>query len=730
MHANMRPWLRPILVLVVIVAWLAVGGAGGQTFGKLSEVQENDSAAFLPSSAESTAAARAHAEFAPASSVPALLAVEGGAEDLATVQSFVDEVMSAPLEGDPEGRTVGEVTLTGPGGEGPQAIPSEDGEAILVSFAIDAEVFDSQVGEESFAQVFVETMRAAWEEADTGLTGYVTGPAGLVADLTAAFAGIDGILLLVALGVVLVILLIVYRSPVLPFLVLSTSMIALTGAIIAVYALANADVITLNGQSQGIMFILVVGATTDYALLLVARYREELLRTESPYTALATAWKRSLEPIAASAGTVVLGLLVLLLSDLKSNSALGPAGAIGIAASFFAALTLLPALLLIGGKHARGVFWPAMPRYRGDEATATADTVEEVEKRSGVWGRVSRGVDRHPRRVWIAAALGLAILAAFLPTFQPGGLGERDVFTQQTDSVSGFELLEEHFDAGATSPMRIITPEESVAEMVEAVSAVEGVETVYVLTPAVAAGAPPGAVEEDPLVIDGRVEVNAITRVAASSSAATDIAAEVRTVAHDVNPGALVGGQAAEALDTRLTSERDLRVILPTILVVILLVLMLLLRSVLAPVLIILANVLSFAATMGLSAIVFDHVFDFPGTDAAVPLLAFVFLVALGVDYSIFLMSRAREESLLHGSREGIRRALAVTGGVITSAGIVLAATFAALGVIPLIFLAQLAFIVAAGVLIDTFVVRSLLIPGLIGDIGRRAWWPSRKIRD
>lgn len=740
---NARTWVRPLLIVVVIAAWLAIGGAGGQTFGKLSDVQENDSAAFLPSSAESTEAAQAHAEFAPTDAVPVLLVVEGGASDVPTVHSFVDEALDAPLEGDPESRTVGDVILTGPGGETPQAIPSEDGEAILVTMSIDADVFAESVGEESFAEVFVTTLRDAWTEAETGLDGYVTGPAGLVADLSAAFAGIDGILLLVALAVVLVILLIVYRSPVLPFLVLSTSMIALTGAIILVYALAVADVITLNGQSQGIMFILVVGATTDYSLLLVARYREELIRVQSPYTALWTAWRRSLEPIAASAGTVVLGLLVLLLSDLKSNSSLGPAGAIGIVASFFAALTLLPALLLIGGKHARGVFWPAMPRYRGDDAPAEAKHADlsadereavtaQLETKAGVWGRVSRMVDGRPRVVWLAAAGGLAALAAFLPTFQSGGLGSRDVFLGEVESITGFEVLEQHFDAGATSPIRVIASEEEADAVLAAVSGIDGVDDAYVLTEAVAAGAPVGAVPNDPpLVIDGRVEVVGITQVAASSVEATEIVQDVRDEVHAIDPGALVGGQAAEQLDTRLTSERDLRVILPTILAVILVVLAFLLRAFVAPVLIMLANVLSFAATMGLAAIVFNHVFDFPGTDPAVPLLAFVFLVALGVDYSIFLMSRAREEALEHGNREGMRRALAVTGGVITSAGIVLAATFAALGVIPLIFLAQIAFIVGVGVLIDTFVVRSLLVPGLVADIGRVSWWPfTRRIAD
>ncbi|WP_169746871.1 MMPL family transporter [Demequina gelatinilytica] len=728
---NIRSWARPLLIILVIFAWLSIGGAGGQTFGKLSEVQENDSAAFLPSSAESTEAAAAHADFAPTDSVPTLLAVEGGADDVATVQSFVDDVLSKPLEGDPEGRTLGDVTLTGPQGQGPTAIPSEDGEAILVSFAVDADVFDEMAGEESLGQLYVDELRAAWSEADTGLTGYVTGPGGLVADLVEAFGGIDGILLLVALGVVLVILLIVYRSPVLPFLVLATSMLALTGAIIAVFALANADVITLNGQSQGIMFILVVGATTDYSLLLVARYREELLRIRSPYSALSHAWKRSLEPIAASAGTVVIGLLVLLLSDLKSNAALGPAGAIGIAASFLAALTLLPALLLIGGKHARGVFWPAMPRYRGDDAHEAEETIEAVEARAGVWGRISRGVDARPRVVWVSAALGLAVLAAFVPTFKSGGLGERDIFTAETESVTGFEFLEQHFDAGATSPIRVIAAEGSAEDVLAAVQGVDGIVDAYVLTPAVAAGAPAGSVPgEEPVVVDGRVEVDAITQVSASSAEALDIVADVREAVHAVDGEALVGGQAAESLDTRLTTERDLTVILPTILAVILVVLVLLLRAFVAPVLIILANVLSFAATIGLSAIVFTHLFDFPGTDPSVPLLGFVFLVALGVDYSIFLMSRAREESLQHGAKEGIRRALAVTGGVITSAGIVLAATFAALGVIPLIFLAQIAFIVAAGVLIDTFVVRSLLVPGLIGDLRARAWWASRRISD
>lgn len=728
MPMSSRAWLRPLVIVLVIAGWLAVGGVGGQTFGKLADVQENDAGAFLPSSAESTRAAELQAEFAPASAVPGIFVVDGvtGDEDLAAIEAFVDDVIAAPIAGDDQGRTVGDVLSPPASEQMPQVVPSEDGEAALVAFSIAADAVEESVGEGSLGELVAETIREVWADQDSDLNGHLTGGLGVLADLLAAFAGIDGILLLVALSVVLVILLIVYRSPVLPLLVLSTAMIALTGAILGVYALADAEIITLNGQSQGIMFILVVGATTDYALLLVARYREELVRVESTYSALWRAWRRSLEPIAASAGTVILGLLVLLLSDLKSNAALGPAGAMGIAAALLAALTLLPALLLIGGRRARGVFWPALPRYQASEERAGSDPSQAT----GFWPRVARSVDGHPRRTWIIAAGGLLLFAAFLPTFKASGLGEQDVFTARVDSVEGTEVLEQHFDAGATSPIRIFVPADQADATVEAAGAVDGVESAYVVTPSVAEGAPPGVVpDEEPLEIDGRVSVVAVTQVSSSSSEAADIVQGVRDAVHPLSEDALVGGQAAEQLDTRITTQRDTLIIIPTILAVIFIVLVMLLRSVLAPLLIVLANVLSYGATLGLSALLFNHVFGFPGSDPAVPLLGFVFLVALGVDYSIFLMSRAREESLTHGTRDGVRRALAVTGGVITSAGIVLAATFAALGVIPLIFLAQIAVIVGLGVLIDTFVVRSLLVPGLVSDIGRPVWWPwARRI--
>ena len=703
----------------MIVVWMGIGGAGGQTFGVLSSVQENENSAFLPSSAESTKAAEAHAQFVPSDAVPGLFVIDGaGPDQMAAVQSFVDAAVAAPLEGDEQGRTVGDILASDP-----HVVPSQDGQATLVVFDVTASLVGQASGEATLGELFAQSVRTTWARQDINADGYLTGAVGLVADLVEAFSGVDGILLLVALLVVLVILLIVYRSPVLPFLVLVTSMIALSGATVLVYAMAKADVITLNGQSQGIMFILVVGATTDYALLLVARYREELLHRRSPYDAMREAWRRSISAIAASAGTVIAGLLVLLLSDLKSNASLGPAGAIGIAAAFLAALTLLPALLLIGGKHARGVFWPARPRYLGDDDD-DATTIEAVEARSGVWGRVSRAVDARPRRVWIGAGALLVVMAAGLTQLEANGIGDRDVFLTKTESVEGFTVLEDHFAAGATAPVRLIVNQQDADAVLAAVKGVAGVEDAYLLTPAVAQGAPGGTVPGDPIVVDGRVEINAVTQASSTARAAQDVVAQIRATVHPQSEGALVGGSAAESLDTRLTTDRDIKIIVPVILVVIFVVLALLLRALVAPAIIVLANILSFGAALGVSALVFDDIFGFPGMDPGTPLLGFVFLVAWGVDYSIFLMSRAREESLVHGTSQGVRRALAVTGGVITSAGIVLAATFAALGVLPLIFLAQIAFIVGSGVLIDTFVVRSLLVPGLISDIGRASWWP------
>jgi RND superfamily putative drug exporter len=765
----LRTWRgigRGLVVLAVAVGWLAVGAFGGMAQGSLSQVQTNDSAAFLPSSAESTRAAELSAGFTESEALPVLVVLageEGEALDpgaVAAVQPVVAALPDVavpgadPAAGDPA--TIGDV-LTGD----PVVVPSEDGEALLVPLSLDAAATEQSLADdESVVGAVVEAVRDTLAEelgatADTageaGLYAWVTGPGGFVADLTNAFGGIDGILLLVALGAVLVILVLVYRSPFLPLAVILTAVFALCAAALVVYQLADAGVLTLNGQAQGILAILVVGASVDYALLIVARYREELRAVEAPVAAMRRALRRSVEPIAASAGTVVAGLLCLLLSDLASNRSLGPVGAIGIASAFLAAFTLLPLLLLIAGRRSRVLFWPRVPRpelgahaagpaeaapagapvpahHGAHEAPAPADPAPAA----GLWGRLARGVGRRDRLVWVVTSVVLLGCAAFLPTFQANGTSQADVFLTDVDSVAGEEVLAAHFPAGVVQPAIVIVAEDEMNSVVEAAEGVDGVQQAAPYTGASTTGAPPGGADPaaEPVVVDGNVRVDVTTEAAADTTEGVATVERLREAVHEVAPDALVGGAAAETLDAQDAGTRDLRVIVPVVLVVILLILMVLLRSVTAAVLLMAANVLSFAAALGVAALVFEHVLDCPGADPAVPLYAFTFLVALGVDYSIFLMTRVREESARIGTRDGVLRGLAVTGGVITSAGVVLAVTFAALGVIPLLFLAQLAFIVAFGVLLDTLVVRSLLVPALVHDVGPRVWWPSRLARE
>jgi len=412
------------------------------------------------------------------------------------------------------------------------------------------------------------------------------------------------------------------------------------------------------------------------------------------------------EPIAASAATVILGLLCLLLSQLGSTRGLGPIGALGIAGALVASLTFLPAVLLLFGRR---IFWPIVPRV--DHVHA-----EDSVGRRGLWGRVAGIVGRHPRRTWVLALVALLACAAFAPTLKAGGVTQSQLFLNKVESVTGQEVLARHFPAGSGSPVQIIAPQAKAERALTAVKSVGGIASAFV-------GQTPGV---PPKVVDGNVLIQATLAPAADSPAAEGVVEQLRGRLDQVGPDVLVGGSTAINLDVRQASERDLRVIIPAILAVVFLVLMLLLRSLVAPLVLVVANVISFAATLGVAAVVFNHVFGFPGSDPATPLYAFVFLVALGIDYSIFLMTRVREEARERGTRPGILVGLAVTGGVITSAGIVLAATFSALSVIPILFLVQIAFIVAFGVLLDTLVVRSLLVPAFAHDIGARIWWPSR----
>ncbi|MGW6281828.1 MMPL family transporter [Kribbella sp. NPDC055071] len=699
-------WGWRAAIAAVLIGWLVLGAIGGPNVGKLSEVQENDNANFLPKQAESTLVANESAKFVDSKALPYFVLIERDSgitpADLAAANAFLTKVPTLDLG---NGRTIGDY-LAAPA---KTVIPSEDKKALLLTVELDGDRADEVVKSgETVLFAVADTMRTDIKQdlTPTGLTVYVTGPGGVFADFVVAFSGIDGILLGVALAVVFVILLIVYRSPILPIAVLLTAVFGLALAALVVYPLAKNGTLELNGQSQGILFILVVGASTDYALLLVSRYKEELHDFESKYDAMRVAWRAAVEPIAASAATVILGLLCLLLSQLGSTKGLGPVGAIGIAGALVASMTFLPAILLAFGRR---IFWPSIPRL---------DHVHARDQVGGrkLWGRVSGLVGRRPRRVWVITALALLACASFLPTFKASGISQEDLFLDKVESVTGQQELAKHFDAGAGTPVQILTPVAQADQVVQTTAKVDGVGTA-------SASPAPGV---PPKVVDGKVLVQATLKVPADSPDATKVVQHLRTELDKISPDILVGGNTAINLDVLDASKRDLRVIIPSILAVIFIVLMLLLRSLVAAVLLVIANVLSFTATVGVSALAFNHLFKFPGADPSIPLYGFVFLVALGIDYSIFLMTRVREESQEHGTRPGILVGLAVTGGVITSAGVVLAATFSALAVLPILFLVQIAFMVAFGVLLDTTIVRSLLVPSLAYDIGRKVWWPSK----
>jgi RND superfamily putative drug exporter len=684
-------WAKAALpALVVLLGLLVVAPVASTLAGKLTGVTENDQAAFLPDSAESTRSLALETQFAGTQDIPALIVwerPEGLTEDDLADVAAAGQRLSA---------------VEGTAGPASPPIPSEDGKAVQVVLPLPA---DNSSFEE-LPGVIEEVTEAAQVQ---GLPSYVTGPGGQFADFAAAFEGIDGRLLFTTVGVVLVILLLIYRSPVfLPVLV--SAGLALVMAQAVVYLLARDGVLTVDGQSQGILSVLVLGAGTDYALLLISRFKEELHREDSWSVAMHRALLGSVPAIVASGATVILGLLCLLLSDLNSNKSLGPVGAIGIAAAVLAMTVFLPALLMVFGRY---WFFPFVPRHDDD-----------VSHDKGVWGRVARLVGRRPRAVWITTSLVLAFAALFTTQLEADGLSTAEQFTIEVDSVQGQEVLARHFPAGTGVPVSVIGDAAEGDRLLDLVSGVPGVAQAA-LTPE--APGPPGAAPEQagpPKVVGDRVQVQALLDVASDSPEAEATVLRLRSAVDEVGDDVLVGGGTAVVYDIKQESARDSRVIIPAILVVIFIVLAVLLRAIVAPLLLVGTVVLSFFATLGVCALVFEHVFGFAGADPSFPLFAFVFLVALGIDYNIFLMTRVREEAQLHGTRAGTLKGLAVTGGVITSAGVVLAATFAALGVLPLVPFAELGFAVAFGVLLDTLIVRSLLVPALVHELDDRTWWP------
>ena len=710
LHSRVPRPLRVLIPAVLMLVWLAAAGIGGPYFGKVSEVSSNDRTSYLPASADATRVQALLGEFSGSDAIPAVIVFVG--EAALSGEQLAD--LDARIAALPELDGVGEGVSPG--------IPSADGRAVQAFVPLDSGggIADT-----------VEAVTAALQDGlPAGVSAYVTGPAGFTADLVAGFSGIDGLLLMVALIAVFLILVLVYRSLLLPIAVLSTSLFALCAALLLVWWLAKWGILLLSGQTQGILFILVIGAATDYSLLVVSRYREQLRVSVDKWIAVTRAVRGSFEPIIASGGTVIAGLLCLLLSDLKSNSTLGPVAAIGIVFAMLSALTLLPAILYAFG---RAAFWPKRPRFEPEIVAA-----EGGLPRRGLWVWVASVVRRYPRRVWVSTAALLALLAVSAVQLNASGVSQSDLVLGHSAAREGQVALGEHFPGGSGSPVQVVTAEDDLDTVAQLLRDHAGIDSVSVVTadspsgtaPVTADGIQPvgrpGTPTPTPTVVSGQVMLQGTLADAADSVAAEQTVRELRAELASQSPETLVGGVTATAIDTNTASIHDRNLIIPVILVVIMLILMMLLRSILAPVLLILTTVLSFGTALGVAALMFNGVFGFPGADPAVPLYGFVFLVALGIDYNIFLMTRIREETLRHGTREGILRGLMITGGVITSAGLVLAATFAALAVIPILFLVQIAFIVAFGVLLDTFVVRSLLVPALATDIGSKIWWPSK----
>ncbi len=677
---------------LVLVLWLVLLFLAAPFAQKLTDAQDNDAASWLPGSAESTQVLRLSEDFRP-EQIPAIVvyAREGG---LTTADRALITKNAAQI------RKLRDHGIRGAETRGPVYDRAFDPRAaqILVPITMD------EKGWQRIAPA-VDSIRAAAPGA-AGLSVHITGPGGTSADFSKAFEGIDSTLLLAAMGVVVVMLLLTYRSPTLLMAPLLGVVAALLTAQALIYLLARHAGLTVNGQSAGILTVLVFGAGTDYALLLVARYREELRRHEDRHEAMALALHRAGPAVIASGATVVLSMLVLLAAEMNSTRGLGPVAAIGVAVALLAMMTLFPAVLVICG---RWIFWPVIPR------NGSADPTEH-----GLLARVGRGIAVRPRMIWGVTAAALVACSFGLMQLRAEGLSNADAFTDKPDSIVGQQVSARYFPAGSGDPLVIVSNEAQAQQVGRAVAGTRGVVPTSL-------GLPPGTKPS----FEGKVLFEATMTAPADSEAAKRTVDRVRDAVHAVpDADAQVGGGTAALLDMDRATTHDNLLIIPLVLAVVLLILSALLRALIAPLLLIGTVVLSFAAALGISALAFRHLFDYAGESTDFPLFVFVFLVALGIDYNIFLTTRIREETARLGTRKGVVTGLAATGAVITSAGLVLAGTFAALGTLPMVAFAEIGFAVALGVVLDTLVVRSVLVPALFLDVGPKIWWPHRLARE
>jgi RND superfamily putative drug exporter len=674
---------------LVLALWLVLLVLVSPFAQKLTDAQDNDAASWLPGSAESTQVLHLSEDFRP-EQIPAIVVYARGSGLTAADRARITEG-TARIE------KLREHGIRGSEARGPVYDRASDPRAaqILVPITMD------EKGWEEIAPA-VDSIRAAAGSGAAGLAVHITGPGGTSADFSEAFEGIDSTLLLSAMGVVIVMLLLTYRSPTLILVPLLGVVAALFTAQALIYFLAEHAGLTVNGQSAGILTVLVFGAGTDYALLLVARYREELRRHEDRHEAMALALHRAGPAVIASGATVVLGMLVLVAAEMNSTSGLGPVAAIGVAVALLAMTTLFPALLVIFG---RWIFWPVIPHNGSPDPTER-----------GLWARMGRGIAVRPRTIWGITAAALIACSFGLMQLRAEGLSNADAFTDKPDSIVGQEVSARYFPAGSGDPLVVISDQARAQQVGRAVAETRGVVPGSL-------GLPPGTKS----VHEGKVLLEATMTAPADSEAAKQTVERVRDAVHAVpDADAQVGGGTAALLDMDRATTHDNLLIIPLVLAVVLLILCALLRALIAPLLLIGTVVLSFAAALGISALAFRHLFDYAGESTDFPLFVFVFLVALGIDYNIFLTTRIREEAARQGTRKGVVTGLSTTGAVITSAGLVLAGTFAALGTLPMVAFAEIGFAVALGVVLDTFIVRSVLVPALFLDVGPKVWWPHR----
>jgi RND superfamily putative drug exporter len=673
---------------VTLVIWLGIGLFAFSLGPKLFGVEKNNADAYLPHTAESTQVIDyvQNTPGHPPAWEPAIVVYvrDSGITAADVARARADQAA---------------FQASVPGLEGPVGppVPSADGKALAVSIPI---LTPDNVDLAPAMDAIKKVAQPGGTIDQGGLSVYVGGAIALTYDANRAFNGLDTTLLFSAGAVVVFILLLTYRSPVLWLLPVLSAVFALQTAQAIMYLLVRHAGVVVSGQSGGILTVLVFGVGTDYALLLVARYREELHNFEDKHEAMRVALGRTGPAIVASALTVMLATLGLLVSQLASNVGLGKIGAIGVACALLAMTTLLPALLTIAPRR---VFWPSVPRY-GEEAHA----------RIGVWARVSRLVARAPRRIWVGTTILLAVLGVGLVNLHSAQLTTTESFVSHPASATAEDVRRTHYPVIGTDPVDILVNPSGVARATEIVRSDPGLN----------ASAPGGLIITP---VGDKVLLRVQMAEASDTDAAYSTINRLRPELHAI-PGAdaLVSGNSAVFLDVQASARHDRDWVIPIVLAIAFVILMGLLRAVLAPIVLIASVVASFVAALGASVFIFETVFHQHHEDTAYPLFVFIFLVALGIDYNIFLMTRVREESLRIGTRPGIVKGVAVTGGVITSAGCVLAATFAVLATLPLTQFVQIGFAVAFGVLLDTMLVRSILVPALCYDIGPRIWWPSR----